>query len=177
MMTSETSPDPDVHEARRAELAAEAVPEWDTLPAEDRERLLRVMDGLLRKQLPAPMVRAALRSTAGVLADLREEEERPDNAFRRPEVRAFMEHHAVREPASRAEPVREHKREERERLQAMAQRLIRQARISRGRHEVKKSRSLLMKLDQRELRRQLGREGEELCRQINTWLRSTAGGV
>jgi len=39
---------------------------------------------------------------------------------------------------------------------------------------VKKTRNMLMKLDQRELRRVLGREGDDLCRQINTWLRGTA---
>jgi len=39
---------------------------------------------------------------------------------------------------------------------------------------VKKTRGMLLKVDQREVRRTLGRDGDEICRQINTWLRSTA---
>ena len=69
---------------------------------------------------------------------------------------------------------RERKREERDRLQMNTLRLIREARQARGRHEVKKTRNMLLKVDQRELRRLLGSEGDDLCRQINTWLRSTA---
>jgi len=63
---------------------------------------------------------------------------------------------------------------ERERLQQKTVSAIRAARCSRGRHEIKKTRSVLMKIDQRALRHRLGREGDELCREINTILRSMA---
>jgi hypothetical protein len=96
--------------------------------------------------------------------------------FQREQVRRFIEENAVPSgaPTLRFNQRRERKREERERLHANTCSLLREARQSRARHEVKKTRNMLLKVDQRELRRVLGREGDELCRQINTWLRSTS---
>jgi hypothetical protein len=126
--------------------------------------------------MPPAFIASSLRSTAEVLRDLREDAEHRSVVFEREHVRRFIEQNAVAEPShsARYHPRRERKREERDRLQAMTQNLLREARLARGRHEVKKTRNMLLKLDQRELRRVLGHEGDDLCRQINTWLRSTA---
>ena len=51
------------------------------------------------------------------------------------------------------------------------------ARRSKARHEIKKTRNVLMKIDQRHIRRTLGREGEELCNEINRILRKLSAEV
>ena len=155
---------------------ARSVPFFDMLAPEDRERLRAMAVNLRDRGMPAEFIASSLRSTAEVLQEIRDEEARPDNVFQREDVRRFIEQHAVAEPARRLRysPRSERKQEERDRLQANTLRLLREARQARARHEVKKTRNMLLKVDQRELRRRLGREGEDLCRQINTWLRSTA---
>lgn len=150
------------------------VPAFPQLAAPDQQRLRDMANTLRNRGLPEAFVASSLQSTAEVLREMREEEERPDNVFQREEVRHFIEQNAVTPTRERYNLRRERKREEREQLQAHATRLLREARQARGRHEVKKTRNSLLKLDQRELRRTLGREGDDLCRQINTWLRSTA---
>jgi hypothetical protein len=152
------------------------VPGFEELPEEEQERLREIARDLEGQGLPAAFVAASLRSTAEVMRDLRQERDHSQALLQREDVRRFIEENAVAEPGQPGQyhPRRERKREERERLQANVVRLLREARLSRARHEVKKTRNMLLRLDQRELRRVLGREGEELCRQINTWLRSTS---
>lgn len=156
-------------------LLEKFVPFISQMSPPDRDRLREMAENLQGRGMPPAFVGSSLRSTAEVLRELRNEEDRVDNVFRREEVRQFIEQHAVTEP-SRTDfhPRRERKREEREVLQAHTVRLLREARTARGRHEIKKTRNMLLKLDQRELRRVLGKEGDDLCRQINTWLRSTS---
>ena len=156
-------------------LVQKYVPFFNQMIPGDRERLCEMAANLQKRGMPAPFIGSSLRSTADVLRELRHEEERADNVFQRENVRRFIEQNAVAEPSQPSyHPRRERKREERERLQANTVQLLREARTARGRHEVKKTRNMLMKVDQRELRRVLGKEGDDLCRQINTWLRSTA---
>jgi len=153
---------------------AEHVADYEQLPVPLQARLRDLAADLLNRGFGASFIGASLRSTAEVLKELQEEEGRTDDPFRREGVRRFIEAHAVPPGGARLNPRRERRREERDRLQTHTVHLIRQARSARGRHEVKKTRNLLLKVDQRELRRELGREGDEMCRQINTWLRSTA---
>lgn len=156
-------------------LVSKIVPFYHQLDSAERQRLCEMATSLQERGFPPAFVQSSLKSTAEVLRDLREEEERPDNVLRREQVRRFMEENAAVHPSpTHYNQRRERKREERDRLQVNTLRLIREARQARGRHEVKKTRSMLLKVDQRELRRMLGREGDDLCRQINTWLRSTA---
>lgn len=156
-------------------LIAAHVPFFNRLGAEDQERLRALAADLKGRGLPAGFIGASLESTAQVLRDLKEEESQSDNVFQRENVRRFIEENAVTPTLSpRFAPRRERKREERERLFQHTQRLLREARQARGRHEVKKTRNMLLNLDQRELRRVLGADGDDLCRQINTWLRGTA---
>src|SRR5687767_13131408 len=155
------------------------VPQFGELPPADRDRLREMALDLQGRGMPPAFVASSLRSTSEVLRDLREEEQHRDSLFQRDHVRRFIEQNAVTETtrgvsSGRYYPRRERKREERDRLQLMTQELLREARLARGRHEVKKTRNSLLKVDQRELRRVLGSEGDDLCRQINTWLRSTA---
>ncbi len=153
----------------------EQVPGFSQMDVQDQERLCRLADSLRERGMPEVFITSSLRSTADVLREFRDEQ--PDESvMRREEVQRFIEQNAV--PSGRQSapihPARERRREDRERLTAHVVRLLREARLARARHEVKKTRSMLLKLDQRELRRVLGSEGENLCRQINTWLRSTA---
>lgn len=154
----------------------QAVPTFAQLPQVQQERLRAMAGDLLDRGLPISFVVTSLRSTAEVLQDLHEEEARPDNPLQREQVRRFIEENAVpsEAPTLHFHQRRERKREERERLHANTVNLLREARQSRARHEVKKTRNMLLKIDQRELRRVLGHEGDELCRQINTWLRITS---
>jgi hypothetical protein len=165
---------PQVHHHQPDAVTAH-VPDYDALPPAVQARLREMAADLLQRGFAAPFVKASLLSTAEVLKELQEDEHRADDPFRREGVRRFIEANAVPDVVGpRFTPRRERRREERDRLQTHTLHLIRQARSARGRHEVKKTRSMLLKVDQRELRRELGREGEEMCRQINTWLRSTA---
>ena len=151
------------------------VPQFAQMTPDDQERLREIARSLEQRELAPAFIASSLRSTAEVLHDLREDERRGDNAFQREHVRRFIEQNAVEPGAGPRYSIRrERKREERDRLQSMTQNLLREARVARGRHEVKKTRNMLLKVDQRELRRVLGAEGDDLCRQINTWLRSTA---
>lgn len=154
-------------------LSREIEPFSRLTPA-DQQRIAALARGLMERGMDLPFVLAGLRSSAEVLADLEETGEDP--VMSRPEVRRFMEENApTHRPAGgsvfRGNDV---KRTERERLQQKTVSAIREARRSRGRHEVKKTRNMLMKIDQRELRQRLGREGDELCREINTILRAMA---
>jgi len=168
-------------EARSRELLLDAlveaaVPQFRQLSAQDQARLRDMADDLRRRDMPPPFINSSLRSTAEVLRELRDDEARPDNVFQRENVRRFIQENAVPDTSQRVRynQRRERKREERDRLHANTCRLLREARQARARHEVKKTRNMLLKVDQRELRRVLGTEGDDLCRQINTWLRSTA---
>lgn len=168
------TPDRDGLMALEQEVAS-SVPFFGQLAQTEQQRLCEMAQSLQQRGLPPSFVSSSLKATAEVLRDLREEEERPDNVLRREHVRKFIEENAVQDTSAfRSNPRRERKREERDRLQMNTLRLIREARQARGRHEVKKTRNMLLKVDQRELRRLLGSEGDDLCRQINTWLRSTA---
>src|SRR5687768_1888336 len=103
------------------------VPFFDQLAPAEQQRLCEMARSLRERGLPAAFVSSSLKSTAEVLRDLREEEERPDNVFRREHVRKFIEENAVRTPTpdhARHNPRRERKREERDRLQMNTLRLI-----------------------------------------------------
>ncbi len=149
------------------------VPGFRTFSPPDQDSLRQLAQNLFDRDAAEPFVVASLRSTADVLRELREDEEDPNSVFRRAEVQRFIDENAV--PRGRQGGFRsERKRQERDRLQGYIQDLLREARSARARHEVKKTRNLLMRLDQREIRRKLGREADELCRQINTVLRQQA---
>jgi hypothetical protein len=140
----------------------------------DQQRILSLARGLMERGMAHPFILSGVRSTAEVLADL--EEAGPDPVMERPDVRRFVEENVA--PAGRARSAvfrgNDVKPTERERLQQKTVAAIREARRSHGRHEIKKTRNRLMKIDQRELRHRLGREGDELCREINTILRAMA---
>ena len=156
-------------------VIARHVPFFDSLTPEHQGRLREMAASLEERGMPPGFIGSSLRSTAEVLREIHEEESRPDNVFRREHVQRFIEQNAIPSTTQRAYYNRsERKRDERERLQANALKLLREARQARGRHELKKTRNMLLKLDQRELRRRLGAEGDDLCRQINIWLRSNA---
>jgi hypothetical protein len=159
-----------------AQLLTELTQEIDALRLlrpEDQQRLLAMARGLAESGMSLPFVFAGVRSSAQVLVDL--EQDGSDPVLNRPEVRRFLEENAG--TGDRVGPVfrgNDVKRQERERLSQRVVAAIREARRSHGRHEVKKTRSALMKIDQRELRRRLGREGDDLCREINTILQAMA---
>jgi hypothetical protein len=95
--------------------------------------------------------------------------------MQREDVRRFIAENAV--PPSRharIEPRRETRQAERERLVRFTTTAIREARSAKARHEIKKTRNVLLRIDQRELRRVLGKDADEFCRQINTILRARA---
>jgi hypothetical protein len=160
-----------------AELLATLAGEMEIvhrLAPADQQRIVALARGLMERGMDLPFVLAGVRSSAEVLADLDEAAE--DAVMSRPEVRRFVEENATVTTRSgnllfRGNDV---KRTERERLQQKTISAIREARRSRGRHEIKKTRNMLMKIDQRELRHRLGREGDDLCREINTILRTMA---
>lgn len=159
-----------------SQLLAELSQEIDVihrLRPEDQQRLVSMARGLAEGGMSLPFVFAGVRSSAEVLGDL--EDDGSESVLNRPEVRRFLEENAS--TTGRVGPVfrgNDVKRMERERLAQRVVAAIREARRSRGRHEIKKTRNALMKIDQRELRRRLGREGDDLCREINTILRSMA---
>jgi hypothetical protein len=153
---------------------AERIPQLDRATEAQRDRLLRLTRALLARSMPTSFILSSVRSTAGVLNDL-DAPPHPDDVMQREEVRRFIAENAVpRARRERLEPGRETRRTERERIYHLTTAAIRDARSSKARHEIKKTRNVLMKIDQRELRRVLGKEADDLCRQINTILRETA---
>ena len=140
----------------------------------DQQRIVALARGLMERGMDLPFIYAGLRSSAEVLADLAEAAEDP--VMSRPEVRRFVAENAAgtSRPDSGNFRGNDVQRTERERLQKKTVTAIREARRSRGRHEIKKTRNMLMKIDQRVLRHRLGREGDELCREINTILQAMA---
>jgi hypothetical protein len=160
-----------------AQWLAELSQEIDTLSLlrpDDQQRIIALARTLAERGMALPFIIAGARSSAEVLAELESAE--PDPIMERPEVRRFIQENAS--PAGRPGTAifrgKDVKRAERERLEQATLAAIRDARRSRGRHEIKKTRNVLMKIDQRELRQRLGREGDELCREINSILRSVA---
>jgi hypothetical protein len=157
------------------ELLAELSREIDALrrlTPEDQQRLISMARGLAEQGMAPPFVIAGVRSSAEVLAELQADDS--ESVMNRPEVRRFIQENALSSRGGAVFRGNDVKRAERERLQQKVVSMIRDARRSYGRHEVKKTRNQLMKIDQRELRRRLGREGDELCREINTILRTMA---
>jgi hypothetical protein len=125
--------------------------------------------------LPPSFILSGVRATADVLDDL-ESIPPPDDVMQREEVRRFIaENRAMNGSRGRHQPERETRRSERDRLFEFVTRSIRAARSAKARHEVKKTRRDLLRIDQREVRRVLGRDADDLCHQINTILRATAG--
>jgi hypothetical protein len=158
-----------------AQLLAELSEEIDALRhlrPHDQQRLLAMARGLEERGMSLPFVIAGVRASAEVLAELDEAE--GESVMERPEVRRFVEENAVNRGGAVVFRGNDVKRMERERLQQQVVSAISDARRSHGRHEVKKTRNVLMKIDQRKVRQRLGREGDELCREINTILRAMA---
>ncbi len=152
-----------------------AVEGHELLAEEERARLRSLARFLAEAGHSPAYIMTALRSTAGVLADLREDAEHPQEVFGRENVRRFIEENAVTMPPRGGTSLRrEWKRLQRERLLVHTIGLVRRARGAKAHHEVKKMRNVLLKVDQRELRRVLGSEGDELSRQISVLLRAFA---
>lgn len=140
-----------------------------------RDRLAAMAAELSTRDLPAEFVLAALRSTAEVLKELESATRTRAEAMNRAEVQQFIEANgAVQGDVPVVPARREWKQVERERLLGHTLALIRDARGARSRHEIKKTRRMLLKVDQRHLRRVLGTDGEDLCNQISLLLRSFA---
>ncbi len=160
-----------------AQLLAVLSQEIDTLcllSPPDQRRLLAMARELAEQGMALPFLIAGVRSSAEVLVDLDGSE--ADGAMDRPEVRRFLQENRVIPGRGGSAVFRGNdvKRTERDRLVQKAVAAIREARRSRGRHEIKKTRNVLMKIDQRELRQRLGQEGDDLCREISAILRTMA---
>ena len=157
------------------QLLQELSQEVEILPGltpRNQQQIVALARGLMERGMAFPFILAGVRSSAQVLADL----EGDDPVLERPEVQHFVAMNAAPSGRTGSSLFRGNdvKRAERERLQQKTVAAIREARRSHGRHEIKKTRNRLMKIDQRELRLRLGREGDELCREINTILRAMA---
>lgn len=152
----------------------EYVEQMSELSAEKRGRLLTMALDLHGRHLPTPFIYASIRSTAAVLSEW--ERDIPANAvMARPEIRDFIEANvAPLDAVSEIDTRKDVKSGERDRLRQSIIAAVRDARRSKARHEIKKTRNVLMKIDQRHVRRALGREGDELCHEINRILRATA---
>jgi hypothetical protein len=150
----------------------EAVPLYGELQPDGRERLMSMARHLSARGWTPEAVVASLRSTAAVLM---EEATTSASPLERPEVRAFMVRHGADALANGKTPhmVRETRAKERETLREMVLERIRAARGAYARHEAKRVRRDLLHIDQRELRRVLGREADDLCAQINELVRRT----
>ena len=154
-------------------MAADSQP----LDEDDRHRLTEMARALRARGLPDAFVTSALTSTAQALSDLRRQTEAANEAFGRAGVQRFIAENGVASLPMAPAPRREWKQLERERLLTHTIGLLRDARRARARHEIKKTRSLLLKIDQRHLRRDLGSEGQDLCNQISGLLRSMSSKI
>jgi hypothetical protein len=153
----------------------ERLPGLEMTPEARRVQLLRLTRSLLARPWPTPFILSGVRATADVLDDL-DSIPPADDVMQRDEVRRFIaENRATHGARGRHQPQRETRRAERDRLFDFVTRSIRAARSAKARHEIKKTRRDLLRIDQREVRRVLGRDADDLCHQINAILRATAG--
>lgn len=139
-----------------ADALRQSVADYGALSPEEQESVLAMADTLIQRDLPLEFVAAAVRSTSGLMLELREAE------------RAQRE----RPVSPKQHPRREAKLREREALLQATRKLLREARSAKQPYERKKLRRTLMGIDQAYLRRVLGREAQELCAQINECLRN-----
>ncbi len=154
---------------------AEQLPDLEAFSPADQQRLRELHQAWEERGFPEALIRASLRSAADLLREWGGHPEPEAPVSEREAARKFLDANAAPDSPDRGQVIRgDRRRDERDRIQTYTQQLLREARLAHGRHEIKKTRNMLLKLDQRELRRVLGNEGDELCRQINTWLRTTA---
>ncbi|MCC6443143.1 MAG: hypothetical protein IT210_06755 [Armatimonadetes bacterium] len=143
------------------------------MPEERQGEAVRVARGLIGKGLPLPVVWAGVEAAARLLPDTPPP---AHDAMSAPRVREFMQSQpkARRSRARRRSPPNEVRRAGREHLHRATQSLLEEARRARSRHEIRKMRQALLKIDQSHLRRSLGKSAEELCFEINNLLRRWA---
>jgi hypothetical protein len=144
------------------------------LSPETRDRTRRIALRLHARRLPASFILASIRSSAAILTEM-EQSVTVEDLSREQALREFVAANTpTGAPASEIDTRKDVKSSERERLRQSIIAAVRDARRSKARHEIKKTRNVLIKIDQRHVRRTLGREGDELCHEINRVLRATA---
>lgn len=152
--------------AELEQLFTSRIESYASLSDEDRGQLLQMAEEQLQSGLPEPFIWSGVRSTSDLLLGAAESQ-------RDGKVQQFMKENAesLRSPTSpRTQPRREVKQRARERLLETTRSLLREARAAKQPHERKKMRRSLLRLDQAHLVRVLGRDGQELCQQINDYL-------
>jgi hypothetical protein len=145
---------------------------YSALSESHREEILRAVRDLIGREMPPTFVLSSARSLARQFAEEEEEAEQPLDSERQ----QFIAENAVapeERVSARRQPRSEAKAREREQFSANVKQLLREARSARQPHERKKLRRELMGIDQRRLRRALGREGQELSDQIREVLLSS----
>lgn len=137
------------------------------LDPQDQLRLEAMAKRLRARDLPPEFIQASLRTTAAVLRRLAPA---PGDPRQRKDVREFIAANQVAGPRP-PEMRPEFRQVEAERLHSRTLELLGDARTARGRHEIRKTRSKLRRVDHKRLVRLLGGEGVELARLINACLR------
>jgi len=146
---------------------------FEELSQEDRKTVINMVRGLLRRGLSLQVVWAGVDSAIGLLLDLGPVSQ---EGLCRPKACAFLAetpqarestHHHLSLP-------NEARRAGREQLLKATASLLQEARSAKNRHEIRKLRQELLRIDQGYLRRALGKPAEDLCHQINHLLRQWA---
>lgn len=130
-----------------------------------REQVIRAAQEMMAKEMPPTFVLSSARSMARQFAEEEEETEQPLDS----DLQKFISENAIpaeEQVSAKRQPRSEAKAREREQFSANVRQLLREARSARQPHERKKMRRELMGIDQRRLRRVLGKEGQELSDQI-----------
>ncbi len=152
------------------DFLASRISSFSLLEPEDQEEIVAMAQALKEKGLPPSFILSGARSTIRLLLQVKEEVEVPV-----PEEVKSLLGSSILPPYERVtprqQPRKERKAREKEGLQQFLWNLIKEAKSAKHPHERKKLRRDLLALDRGHIRRVLGREGQEICDQINLLLR------
>lgn len=151
------------------DFLASRIRSFSLLEPEDQEEILAMAQALKEKGHPPSFILSGIRSTIRLLLQMKEEVEPPV-----PEEVKSLLGSSILPPYERVtprqQPRKESKAREKEGLQQYLWNLIKEAKSAKHPHERKKLRRDLLALDRGHIRRVLGREGQEICSQINLLL-------
>jgi hypothetical protein len=152
------------------------VPSYGELAEDQRSQLEAMAQNMVERELPPAVILAGLRSTSRLLVEQKAEREPRMTSDL---VQEFLDANRGIPVArsSRAIPRKETKQRARERLYQQLVQTLRAAHSAKRIHEVKKLRRDLLAVDQAYVRRNLGEEGDALCREINQWLIDAASRI
>jgi hypothetical protein len=139
------------------------------LSARDQSQVAAMAITMAARGLPLEFVLSSVRATARLMVEAEAEQSDPQRPL--PEFVRVSVLPPSERVSPRTQPRREAKAMERDWLLRNTRQILREARAAKQPHERKKMRRRLMAIDQAHIRRVLGQDAQQLCSEINEYLR------